>query len=170
MASSASAVALAGDGAAGSSAVGSANQGNLLKGIENKTDSRNSKSITSWRLSITYWPYVLFSLRTVCEIFFNFPICALVLYRVFLRTTDTQRELFFKNQKLMGLGRQIGLKFYEAIGDISGQNINTILALWVSCPWGNVAGYSLVHKSSDSFFSKILEKPLGCPRMFKLVN
>ena len=32
------------------------------------------------------------------------------------RTTDTQRELFFKNSKLLGLGRQIGQKFYEAIG------------------------------------------------------
>ena len=29
---------------------------------------------------------------------------------------DTQRELFFKNRKLYGLGRQIGLKFYEAFG------------------------------------------------------
>ena len=27
------------------------------------------------------------------------------------RTTDTQRELLFKNSKLLGLGRQIGLKF-----------------------------------------------------------
>jgi hypothetical protein len=32
------------------------------------------------------------------------------------RTTDTQRELFFKNSKLLGLGRQIGPKFYEAFG------------------------------------------------------
>ena len=32
------------------------------------------------------------------------------------RTTDIQRELFFKNWKLLGLGRQIGLKFYEAFG------------------------------------------------------
>ena len=30
------------------------------------------------------------------------------------RTTDTQRELFFKKLKLLGLGRQIGPKFYEA--------------------------------------------------------
>ena len=30
------------------------------------------------------------------------------------RTTDTQRELFFKNSKLLGLGRQIGLKFWGA--------------------------------------------------------
>ena len=42
VASSASAVALAGDGAAGSSTVGggSANQGNLLRGIDNKTIRR----------------------------------------------------------------------------------------------------------------------------------
>ena len=32
------------------------------------------------------------------------------------RTTDTQTELFFKNSKLLGLGRQIGPKFYEAFG------------------------------------------------------
>ena len=29
---------------------------------------------------------------------------------------DTQTELFFKNSKLLGLGRQIGPKFYEAFG------------------------------------------------------
>ena len=32
------------------------------------------------------------------------------------RTTDTQTELFFKNSKLLGLGRQFGPKFYEAFG------------------------------------------------------
>ena len=32
------------------------------------------------------------------------------------RTTDTQTELFFKNSKLLGLGRQIGPKFYEVFG------------------------------------------------------
>ena len=31
-------------------------------------------------------------------------------------TMDTQRELFFKNQKLLGVGRHIWLKFYEAFG------------------------------------------------------
>ena len=30
------------------------------------------------------------------------------------RTTDTQTELIFKNSKFLGLGRQIGLKFFEA--------------------------------------------------------
>ena len=30
------------------------------------------------------------------------------------RTTDIQLELFFKNSKLLGLGRQIGLKFWRA--------------------------------------------------------
>ena len=34
----------------------------------------------------------------------------------FTRTTDTQTELFFKNLKLLGLGRQIEPKFYEAFG------------------------------------------------------
>ena len=33
------------------------------------------------------------------------------------RTTDTQRELFFKNSKLLGLGRQIN--FFEAFGVFS---------------------------------------------------
>ena len=33
-----------------------------------------------------------------------------------LRTTDTQKDLFFKNPKLLGLVRQIGLKFFEAFG------------------------------------------------------
>jgi hypothetical protein len=30
------------------------------------------------------------------------------------RTRDIQRELFFKNSKVLGLGRQIGLKFWGA--------------------------------------------------------
>ena len=34
---------------------------------------------------------------------------------LFTRTTDTQRELFFKNPKLLGLGRQIGLKFLRKL-------------------------------------------------------
>ena len=32
------------------------------------------------------------------------------------RNTDTQRELFFENLKLLGLGRQIGRKIFEALG------------------------------------------------------
>ena len=32
------------------------------------------------------------------------------------RTTDTQRELFSKNLKLLGLGRDFGLKIFEAFG------------------------------------------------------
>ena len=50
------------------------------------------------------------------------------------RTTDTQRELFFKNSKLLGLGRQIGLKFFEAFGVFSAK----LLALFWHC-------VSLVH-------------------------
>jgi hypothetical protein len=39
------------------------------------------------------------------------------IYQSFIsRNMDTQRELFFKNYKLLGLGSQIGLKFYEAFG------------------------------------------------------
>ena len=44
----------------------------------------------------------------------NVVLNRLLCYRT--RTTDIQRELFFKNSKLLGLGRQIGLKFYEAFG------------------------------------------------------
>ena len=63
------------------------------------------------------------------------------IYRLRLRprTTDTQTELFFKNLKLLGLGRQIGLKLLEAFGGIFSQTISTILALWFPCPWENVA-------------------------------
>ena len=32
------------------------------------------------------------------------------------RTTDTQRDIFFENLKLLGLGRQIGPKFFGAFG------------------------------------------------------
>ena len=49
-------------------------------------------------------------------------------------TMDTQRELFFKNSKLLGLGRQIGLKFFEAFGVFSAK----LLALFWHCE-------SLVH-------------------------
>ena len=41
----------------------------------------------------------------------------------------TSRVFFFKNSKLLGLGRQIGLKFFEAFWGIFGQIISTILAL-----------------------------------------
>jgi hypothetical protein len=53
---------------------------------------------------------------------------------IYARTTDTQRELFFKNSKLLGLGRQICLKFFEAFGVFS----DKILALFWYCE-------SLVH-------------------------
>ena len=35
------------------------------------------------------------------------------------RTTDTQTEFFFKNPKLLGLGRQIGPKSFGAFGVFS---------------------------------------------------
>ena len=50
------------------------------------------------------------------------------------RTTYTQRELFFKNSKRWGLGRQIGLKFFEAFGVF----LAKLLALFWHCK-------SLVH-------------------------
>ena len=31
-------------------------------------------------------------------------------------TTESQRELFFENPKLLGLGRQIGVKCFEVFG------------------------------------------------------
>ena len=34
---------------------------------------------------------------------------------VWTRTTDPQRELFYENPKILGLGRQIGLKFWERL-------------------------------------------------------
>ena len=36
--------------------------------------------------------------------------------KINLSTDYGHPELFFKNLKLLGLGRQIGLKFYEAFG------------------------------------------------------
>ena len=42
------------------------------------------------------------------------------------RTTDTQRELFFKNSKLLGLGRQIGPKFFEAFGVFSAKLLKVV--------------------------------------------
>ena len=45
------------------------------------------------------------------------------------RTTDTQRELFFKNSQLLGLGRQIELKFLEAFGVFSAK----LLVLFWHC-------------------------------------
>ena len=61
------------------------------------------------------------------------------------RTTDIQRELFFKNSKLLGWGRQIGLKFYEVFRVFPANSIGTILSLWVPCSWESVAG-SLSYK------------------------
>ena len=54
--------------------------------------------------------YILDIFHVWCYLF-EFKICC-SLYPA--RTTDTQRELFFKNSKLLGLGKQIGLKFYDA--------------------------------------------------------
>ena len=49
------------------------------------------------------------------KLFFNNTVFSITRYIwVLSRTTDTQRELFFKNLKFLGLGRQIGPKFYEA--------------------------------------------------------
>ena len=53
---------------------------------------------------------------------------------VLVVTTDTQRELFFKNLELLGLGRYFGLKFFEAFGVFSTGLSAPILVLWVPCP------------------------------------
>ena len=50
------------------------------------------------------------------------------------RTTDTQRELFSKNLKLLGLGRDFGLKIFEAFGVFLAGLSAPILVLWVPCP------------------------------------
>ena len=57
------------------------------------------------------------------------------------RTTDTQRELFFENHKILGLGRQIGPQnfgaFWVFLADLSA----TILVLCVSCPYFSLISY-----------------------------
>ena len=52
--------------------------------------------------------------------------------------TDTQKELFFKNPKLLGLGRHFGLKCFEAFGVFSAK----LSALFWHCE-------SLVHGKKD---------------------
>ena len=47
----------------------------------------------------------------------------------------TPREsFFFENPKLLGLGRQIGPKFFGAFGVFSADLSAPILVLWVPCP------------------------------------
>ena len=50
------------------------------------------------------------------------------------RTLDIQRELFFKNSKLLGLGRQIWLINTGAFGLFSAKISVPILVQWVPCP------------------------------------
>ena len=61
------------------------------------------------------------------------------------RTTDAQREFFFQKSETFGLGQTNWAEILWCIWGISGQTVSTILALWVPCPWENVAG-SLSHK------------------------
>ena len=49
------------------------------------------------------------------------------------RTTDTQRELFFKNLEFLGLGWHFGLKVFAAFGGFSAGLSEPILVLWVPC-------------------------------------
>ena len=74
-------------------------------------------------------------------------------------------DFFFKNSKLLGLGRQIGAKFKGVFWVFSARTISTILALWVPCPWESVAGsfsykkcwfLSLKHITSKYSQNKVL--------------
>ena len=67
-------------------------------------------------------------------IWFSTRLHTIGMRRIQPRTTDTQTELFFKNSKLLGLGRQIGPKFYKAFGVF----LAKLLALFWHCE-------SLVH-------------------------
>ena len=52
---------------------------------------------------------------------------------------------FFQKSETFGLGQTNWAEILWGIWGISGQTVSTILALWVSCPWENVAG-SLSYK------------------------
>ena len=54
-------------------------------------------------------------LRTCLSKYFATKILETLQYLLIIsRTTDIKREVFFKNLKLLDLGRQIGLKFWGA--------------------------------------------------------
>ena len=49
-------------------------------------------------------------------------------------------RVFFQKFETFGLGQTNWAEILWGIWGISGQTISTILALWVPCPWENVAG------------------------------
>jgi hypothetical protein len=61
------------------------------------------------------------------------------------RTTDTKREFFFENSKILGLGRQIGPKFF---GVFSADLAAIILELWVPFPCCPLINYYFYKKPS----------------------
>ena len=58
------------------------------------------------------------------------------MFCIMLKSTDYghPERTFFENPKLLGLGRQIGLKMFGAFGVISADLSAPILVLWVPCP------------------------------------
>ena len=64
------------------------------------------------------------------------------------RTMDTQREFFFENPKLLGLGRQIVPKISGAFGGIFGWFIST--------HFGNVSPLSMFSNNQPLFLQKKL--------------
>ena len=72
---------------------------------------------------------------------------------------------FFQKFETFGLGQTNWAEILWGIWGISGQTISTILALWVPCPWENVAGFlsykklwflGLKHITPKCFQNKIL--------------
>ena len=49
------------------------------------------------------------------------------------RTTDTQKDIFFENPKLLGFGRQIWQKIFGAFGGFQADLSVPSLVLWVPC-------------------------------------
>ena len=94
--------------------------------------SRNKLKKLIWKL---FWRF------TVKKMLREFKVFSLKFQRFLKpRTTDTQRELFFKNYTF-GLGQKNWAEILWGIWGISGQTIITLLASWVPCPWENVAGF-----------------------------
>ena len=66
----------------------------------------------------------------------------------------TPREsFFFENPKLLGLGRQIGPKFFGAFGVFSADLSAPILVLWVPCPCFPLIKHYF-YKKNYAFISK----------------
>ena len=89
--------------------------------------------------------------RFLCEnkaVYIVRPHCTVSWIRA--RTTDTQRELFSENPKLLGLGRQIGPKNLGAFGVFLANLSAPILVLWVPCPC-----FPLINHFKHYFYKKL---------------